>query len=196
MDRFWVASLRQSRCDGAFGGSTSESWELKTCLPQAPMQFQEAWRGFRPYLRFVLALLSGDATQNGPYLPRVLSRLNDGGPVACVEELGVDCQAFGLADESSSPLPGEKGMQQNVLIYSTSVVAVVGTNPPRLLFGEHPPEPRGHGYVAEYSLERIDSLDGSTVRISNLVMDDAEAGACVELGRLDLPGSGKTHQIA
>lgn len=50
MDRFWVASLRQSRCDGAFGGSTSESWELKTCLLQAPMQFQEAWRGFRPYL--------------------------------------------------------------------------------------------------------------------------------------------------
>lgn len=164
MDRFCVASLRQSRCDGALGrSSTSQSWELKTCLLQALMQFQEAWRVFRPYLRFVLALLSGDATQNGPYLPRALSQLNDGGgPVACVEELGVDCQAFGLADESLSLLSGEKGMQRNVLIYSTSVVAVVavvGTDPPRSLFGEHPLEPRGHGYVAEYSSERINSLN-------------------------------------
>lgn len=145
---------------------------------------------FRPYLQFVLAFPRGDATQNGPWLPRVLSQLNHGGLVACVEKLGVGCQAFDLADESLSLLSGES-LQRNGLIDPTTVVAVVGTDPLRLLLGEHPPEPRGHSYVTEYALEKIDSLVGSTVRISNPVANDA----CVERGRLDLLGSDKTHQI-
>lgn len=163
------------------------------------MQFYKAWEVFCPYLRLVLTLLSGDATQNGPCLVRVLSQLNDGDLVARIEEPGVGCQAFELAEESLSVLSGKMGLQRNDLIDSTTVVAVVaaaGTNPIRSLLGEHPPEPRGPGYVAEYSLEKIDSSVGSTVRISNPVVNDAEVDACVEVGRLDLLGSGKTHQIA